>query len=81
MIAGIALLRGRSLDAVPRFYDVGFERYRAWAAVEFEEEAAGVAEDGAGLVAAPEGGGGGAAVLADGLVRMSHVSNRDRDRR
>jgi hypothetical protein len=56
-----------SLDAIARLYHVGLERDGSWAAVEFEEEAAGVAEDGAGLVAAPERCRRGCAVLADGL--------------
>ncbi len=57
----------RGLDAIARLDHVGLERDGSWAAVEFEEEAAGVAEDGAGLVAAPEGCRGGCAVLANGL--------------
>lgn len=59
----------RGLDAIARLDHVGLERDGSWAAVEFEEEAAGIAEDGAGLVAAPERCGGGCAVLADGLER------------
>lgn len=59
----------RGLDAIARLDHVGLERDGPWAAVEFEEEAAGIAEDGAGLIAAPEGCGGGCAVLADGLQR------------
>lgn len=57
----------RGLDAIARLDHVGLERDGSWAAVEFEEEAAGIAEDGAGLVAAPERCGGGCAVLTDGL--------------
>ena len=57
----------RGLDAIARLDHVGLERDGSWAAVEFEEEAAGIAEDGAGLVAAPEGCRGGCAVLANGL--------------
>ena len=56
-----------SLDAIARLYHVGLERDGSGAAVEFEEEATSVAEDGAGLVAAPERRRGGCAVLADGL--------------
>jgi hypothetical protein len=37
----------RGLDAVARLDHVGLERDGTWAAVEFEEEAASVAEDGA----------------------------------
>jgi hypothetical protein len=57
----------RCLDAIARFDHVGLERDRTRAAVEFEEEAAGVAEDGAGLIATPEGCCRGRAVLADRL--------------
>ena len=57
----------RGLDAIARLYHVGLERDGSRAAVEFEEEATSVAEDGAGLVAAPERRRGGRAVLADGL--------------
>jgi len=37
----------RGLDAVARLYHIGLERDGTRAAVQFEEEAAGVAEDGA----------------------------------
>lgn len=37
----------RGLDAVARLDHVGLERDGTWAAVQFEEETAGVAEDGA----------------------------------
>lgn len=57
----------RGFDAVARFDHVGFERDGARSAVQFEEEAAGIAEDGAGFVASPERCGGGGAVLAHGL--------------
>jgi len=57
----------RGLDAVARLDHVRLERDGTRAAVQFEEEAAGVAEDGAGLIAAPEGSGRGGAVLTDGL--------------
>jgi len=57
----------RGLDAIARLNHVGLERNGSWTAVEFEEEAAGVAEDRAGLITAPEGCRGGCAVLADGL--------------
>lgn len=66
-VAVVFARRLRGLDAVARFYHVGFERYGARSAVEFEEEAAGIAEDGAGFVASPERSSGGGAVLADGL--------------
>lgn len=57
----------RGLYAVSRLDHVGLEGNRARAAMQFEEEAAGIAEDGAGFVAAPERGRGGGTVLADGL--------------
>jgi hypothetical protein len=57
----------RGLDTVARLDHVGLERDGSWAAVELKEETAGVAENGAGLVAAPERCRGGCAVLADGL--------------
>jgi len=44
----------RGLDAVARLDHVGLERDGTRAAVQLEEEAAGVAEDGAGLIATPE---------------------------
>lgn len=46
--------------------DVCFERDGAGPAVELEEETAGVAENLAALIAAPQGGRGGLAVLTDG---------------
>jgi hypothetical protein len=57
----------RGLDTIARLDHVGLERDGSWAAVELKEETAGVAENGAGLVAAPERCRGGCAVLADGL--------------
>ena len=53
----IAILLARSLrglDAIARLDHVGLERDGTRAAVQLEEEAAGVAEDGAGLIATPE---------------------------
>lgn len=58
----------RGLDAVPALDHIGLEAYRARTAVQLEEQAAGVAQDGANLIAAPERGGAGGAVLADGLL-------------
>ena len=57
----------RGLNAIARLDHVGLEGDGTRSAMEFEEEAAGVAEDGAGLVAAPEGCRGGCTVLANGL--------------
>lgn len=55
---GKAILELRALvggfDPVSAFDHIGFEAYGSGAAVEFEEEAAGVAEDGAGFIASPE---------------------------
>lgn len=68
-IAAVALSRLGSLDPVATLNDVRFQADGSRLAVEFEEEAARVAQHGAGLIAAPERCGGGAAVLADGLKR------------
>jgi hypothetical protein len=55
------------LDAVAALDNIGLERDGAGSAVELQEQAAGVAQDRAGLIAAPEGRGAGAAILADRL--------------
>lgn len=64
------------LDAIATLDDVCLERDGTGAAVQLEEEAAGVAEDGARLVAAPERRGRRLAVLAGGLcgfaIMVSH---------
>jgi len=59
------------LDAVAALDDVGLEGDGARPAVQLEEEAAGVAQDGARLVTAPERRGAGGAVLADRLGAWS----------
>ena len=46
-------VRAHSLDSVSALDNVGLERDGARAAVELEEQAAGVAQNRAGLVAAP----------------------------
>jgi hypothetical protein len=56
-----------SLDSIPAFDHVGLEAYRPGPAVEFEEETARIAEDGADFITAPERSRGGLAVLAYGL--------------
>lgn len=55
------------LDPIPALDDVRLETYRPRSPVELQEESAGVAEDGARLVAPPEGSRACFAVLADGL--------------
>jgi hypothetical protein len=50
----LACARAASLDAVTALDDIGFERDRAWSAVQLQEEAAGVAQDRASLIASPE---------------------------
>jgi len=55
------------LDAVAALDDIRLERDGARAAVQLQEEAAGVAQHGARLIAAPERGGACGAVLADRL--------------
>jgi len=59
--------RARCFDAVAALDHVGLEADGSRAAVQLEKETAGVAEDGAGLIATPEGSGARAAVQADGL--------------
>jgi len=63
----LAAARSARLDAVAALDDIGLEGDGPGAAVQLEEEAAGIAEHGAGLVAAPERRGARGAVLADGL--------------
>lgn len=64
----LASARPTGLDAVAALDDIGLEGYGPWAAVQLQEEAAGVAQHGARLIAAPEGRGARGAVLADGLA-------------
>lgn len=52
-LIAITLLCMPCLDAISAFDHVGFEGDWSWAAVEFEEETAGVAQDAAGFVASP----------------------------
>lgn len=56
-----------SFHPVATLDDIGLEADGAWTPVQLEEEAAGIAEDGAKLVPTPKGRGGGATVLADRL--------------
>ena len=46
-------IRAHRLDSIPALDDVCLERDGAWAAMELQEQTAGVAEHGAHLVAAP----------------------------
>jgi hypothetical protein len=59
------------LDAIPALDDIGLEADGSRAAVELQEEATGIAENRAGLVAAPERSGAGGTVLTDRLVAAS----------
>jgi hypothetical protein len=63
-----------SLDAVAALDDIGLERDGARAAVQLQEEAAGVAEDGARLIAAPEGRRARSAILADRLEQSANCA-------
>jgi hypothetical protein len=63
----LALRTLASLDAIATFDYIGLQAYRARPPVQLQEQSAGVAKNGAQLVAAPQGRGRGAAVLADGL--------------
>jgi hypothetical protein len=54
----LCILRStRTLYAIATLDHVGLEAYRTWSAVEFEEEPAGIAQDGADLISSPERGG------------------------
>lgn len=55
------------LHAVATLDYIGLQAYRTGSAMQFEEQAAGVAEDRSLFVAAPQGCGGRAAILADRL--------------
>ena len=66
-----ASARRARLDAIPTFDDIGLEGDGPRAAVQLQEKTAGIAQNGAGLIAAPEGRGARRAVLADGLEDVS----------
>lgn len=55
------------LDAIATFNHIGLQAYRARPPVQLQKQSAGVAKNGAQLVAAPQGSGRGTTVLADGL--------------
>lgn len=55
------------LDAIATFDHIGLQAYRTRSPVQLQKQSAGVAKNGAQLVATPQGCGGGATVLADGL--------------
>ena len=63
----LASTRPTRLDAVAALDDIGLEGDGSWTAMQLQEQAAGVAEDGAGFIAAPERRGARCAVLAYGL--------------
>lgn len=82
----LACTRPASLDAVPALDDIGFEGDGSWAAVQLQEEAAGVAQDRSRLIAAPKRCCARGAVLADrrrtwlstrGCGRSSRVSHAE----
>lgn len=62
--------RAHGFDAIAALDDICLERNRAWATVQLEKQATGVAEHGARLIASPERSGGGLTVLAGGLLRL-----------
>ena len=68
--------RTHSLDAVAALDNVCLEGNGPRPAVQLEEQAAGIAEDGAGLVATPQRSGGRLTILADGLRRLLVVVSR-----
>lgn len=65
-----------ALDPVATLDHIGFQAYRAWTAVQLEEEPAGIAQHRTDLVSPPERRGGGGAILAGGLggvtINISH---------
>jgi hypothetical protein len=78
----LAASRTARLDAVAALDDVRLERDGPWAAMQLQEEAAGIAQDGAGFIASPQRRGARGTVLADRLSieRVQLVAaNRLRD--
>lgn len=71
----ISFARLARLDAVPAFDYVRFQGDWSWTAMQFEEEATGVTQNRAGLVAAPERCRRRGAVLTNGL-HHPHVSSQ-----
>lgn len=65
-----------SLDAVAALDDIGLERDGSRAAVQLQEEPAGVAEDGARFIATPERSGACRAVSADRLDMSATTCSR-----
>ena len=59
------------LNTIAALDDIGLERDGSRPAVQLQEEAAGIAENGTRLVASPEGCGACSAVLADRLLIVS----------
>lgn len=82
MVAYLLAGAGRaSLDAVATLDDIGLEGDGPRAAVQLQEEAAGVAEHRAGLIASPEGRRARGAVLADGLITHQYAIDKNGDKR
>jgi hypothetical protein len=70
-----SLCRTRTLNAVATLDNICLQAYRPRSAVEFEEQATGIAEDRANLVSSPEGSRRGGAVLARRLRGFAIVSS------
>lgn len=68
--------RTHGLDTIATLDDIGLERDWSRAAVQLEEQAAGIAEDGARFIASPERGGGSLTVLAGGLCCLLVIVSR-----
>lgn len=63
----LSLSVGSSLHAIPALYYIRLQTYRSWSAVQFEEEAAGIAQHRSVLVTSPQRRRASCAVLADRL--------------
>jgi hypothetical protein len=70
-----SLCRTGTLNAVATLDNICLQAYRPRSAVEFEEQATGIAEHGANLVSSPEGSRRGSAVLARRLCGFAIVSS------
>jgi hypothetical protein len=70
-----SLCRTGTLNAIATLDNICLQAYRPRSAVEFEEQATGIAEHGANLVSSPEGSCRGSAVLARRLCGFAIVSS------